>query len=477
MWATFVLYPFRFRGSLTPEVALARSMGDLRITVWVAPSGELPVLPAHEDVKMSIATSAERRGAGSVGCALLAHPDLVCRPHAPRDSPSLEDSPEEGPLVVRTPRDAQSELSPSTLKVFVAAIAAYHDAVDGLSLGKHHLIVRLNPPRPHLIPSWDLSVVLLGLRRVPSEPPASVELKYLSLKMALLIALISIKRVGDLHAFSVSESCLEFGPADSHVTLRPRSGYVPKVPTTPFRDRVVNLQALPPEETDPALALSCPVRVLRTYVDRTWSFRRSEQLLLALEASKRGMLSSSRGWLIEWLMPSLWLTSARVSRAPLDVASSWAPPGLSSRHLQSCGLGDTKHLHEILQSPRRARLLPCVKVTSGNLWEDGSVSACCTIPIGSVRFLPVVPFNELWVLLVPTVRIRTEFSGLCPAGTSFTPPGRGIMSQSMDSSMFPYHVFQYSPRDFFLVILLYPWWARYLAYRALGRLRVEIHLS
>ncbi len=33
-------------------------------------------------------------------------------------------------------------LSPSTLKVYVAAIAAHHDAVDSRSLGKHNLIVR-----------------------------------------------------------------------------------------------------------------------------------------------------------------------------------------------------------------------------------------------------------------------------------------------------------------------------------------------
>ncbi|XP_073669822.1 Fc receptor-like protein 5 [Paramisgurnus dabryanus] len=48
------------------------------------------------------------------------------------------------------------------------------------------------------------------------------------------------------------------GPAESSVTLRPRLGYVPKVRTTPFRDQVVNLQALPPEEADPAVALLCP---------------------------------------------------------------------------------------------------------------------------------------------------------------------------------------------------------------------------
>ncbi len=52
----------------------------------------------------------------------------------------------------------ERRLSPSTLKVYVAAIAAHHDAVDGRSLGKHDLIVRflkgarrMNPSRPPLV--------------------------------------------------------------------------------------------------------------------------------------------------------------------------------------------------------------------------------------------------------------------------------------------------------------------------------------
>lgn len=75
-------------------------------------------------------------------------------------------------------------LSASTLKVYVVAIAAYHDLVDGISLGRHNLIVRflrgarrVNPSRLHLIASWDLSVVLLGA---------------LSMKMELLITLTSL---------------------------------------------------------------------------------------------------------------------------------------------------------------------------------------------------------------------------------------------------------------------------------------------
>ncbi len=203
----------------------------------------------------------------------------------------------------------ERRLSPSTLKVYVAAIAAHHDAVDGRSLGKHDLIVRflkgarrMNPSRPPLVPSWDLSIVLAGLQRGPVEPLDSVELKFLSLKTALLTALTSIKRVGDLQAFLVSEECLVFGPVYSHVVLRPRPGCVSKVPTTPFRDQVVNLQALPSEEADPALALLCPVRALRIYVTHTRSVRSSEQLFVCHGGQQKGKAVSKQRlahWIVE----------------------------------------------------------------------------------------------------------------------------------------------------------------------------------
>ncbi|KAL0149356.1 hypothetical protein M9458_055394, partial [Cirrhinus mrigala] len=332
------------------------------------------------------------RGAGSAGCAILALPNLVSRPHFPCGSPSLEDPLEERPsfsgdghnlapasrpmeparlapgrdtsdlsglsqAVIdtitqsRAPSTRQAyalrwglfvdwcssrgedpqrcriavvlsflqeklerRLSPSTLKVYVAAIAAYHNAVDGASLGKHQLVVRflrgarrVNPPRLHLVPSWDLAITLRGLREAPFEPLASVELKYLSLKTALLTALASIKRVGDLQAFSVDETCLEFGPGDSHVILRPRPGYVPKVPTTPFRDQVVNLQALPLEEADPASALLCPVRSLRIYMDRTRHFRCTEQLFVCFGGQQKGNAVSKQR-LAHWVVDAISLS-------------------------------------------------------------------------------------------------------------------------------------------------------------------------
>ncbi len=233
----------------------------------------------------------------------------------------------------------ERRLSPSTLKVHAAAISTYHDHIDGKSIGKHDLVVRflrgarrLNPPRPPSIPSWDLALVLRALQIAPFEPLQSADLRILSMKTLLLVALASIKRVGDLQAFSVDESCLEFGPGDGHVLLSPRPDYVPKVPTTPFRDQVVSLQALPLEEADPALALLCPVRALRLYTDRTQSLRTSDQLFVCYGGQQKGKAVSKQR-MAHWIVDAIALAyQAQGVPCPLrlrahstrGVASSWA---------------------------------------------------------------------------------------------------------------------------------------------------------
>ncbi len=98
----------------------------------------------------------------------------------------------------------ERRLSPSTLK----CIAAHHDAVDGRSLGKHNLIVRFLSGARRINPLCPLGTSLLSWLD-------SVKLKFLSAKTALLTALTSIKKIGDLQAFSVSEECLVFGPVYS----------------------------------------------------------------------------------------------------------------------------------------------------------------------------------------------------------------------------------------------------------------------
>ncbi|KAL0195108.1 hypothetical protein M9458_008680, partial [Cirrhinus mrigala] len=104
------------------------------------------------------------------------------------------------------------------------------------------------------------------------------------------------------------------------------------VPTTPFRDQVVNLQALPSEEADPALGLLCPVRALRIYVDRTRSFRRSEQLFVCFGGQQKGNAVSKQR-LAHWVVDAITLVYQCQGASLADIcrAAGWATPNTFAR--------------------------------------------------------------------------------------------------------------------------------------------------
>ncbi len=144
--------------------------------------------------------------------------------------------------------------SSSTIKVYAAAKVSFHAPIAGRSVGRDIAVTqfvrgarRMNPLRPRTVTPWDLPTVLKALKGPPFEPLESSSLSVLSLKTALLLALVSVKRVGDLQALSVDPACLEFGPNDSKVVLKPRLGYVPKVLSNPFRAQVITLSANCPQ--------------------------------------------------------------------------------------------------------------------------------------------------------------------------------------------------------------------------------------
>ncbi len=158
--------------------------------------------------------------------------------------------------------------SSSTIKVYAAAIGTFHASIAGQSVGRDSAVTkclqgarRMNPPRPPTVPPWDLPTVLRALEGPPFEPLQSSSLRVLLLKTSLLLTLASVKPV-----------CLEFGPNDSKVILKPRLGYVPKVLSTPFRAQIITLSTffLPMGSKD---SLLCPVRALRMYIEHyTLSF-------------------------------------------------------------------------------------------------------------------------------------------------------------------------------------------------------------
>src|SRR4029434_2450040 len=114
----------------------------------------------------------------------------------------------------------------STLKVYLAAIFACHAGINGNSPGIPPLasrfmagVRRLRVPDRHLILSWDLLVVLCALTGPPFEHLERVDMKFVSLKNTLLLALVSAKRIGDMQALSISPLCLQFSIAGDKVVM------------------------------------------------------------------------------------------------------------------------------------------------------------------------------------------------------------------------------------------------------------------
>ncbi|KAI2665856.1 Transposon Ty3-G Gag-Pol polyprotein [Labeo rohita] len=158
-------------------------------------------------------------------------------------------------------------LTHSTLKVYVAGIVAYHAPLDGLSVGRNPLVtrflrgaLRLRPPVRPQVPSWDLSVVLEALCLLPFELNDEISDRHLTIKMVLFLALSSLKRVGDLQALSVAPCFLDFAPDLSKAFLYPRTGYVPKVPSSAPRPVVLQAFCPPPfwEPDQQKLNCMCP---------------------------------------------------------------------------------------------------------------------------------------------------------------------------------------------------------------------------
>lgn len=138
--------------------------------------------------------------------------------------------------------------------------------------------------------------MLLALQRATFEPLESVKLSGLSLKKALLTTLTSL--------LSGSKACLESGPAYTHVVLKPQPCYVPKVPTTHFKDQVVNLQVLPHVEADPALSLLFPVQAKCIHLDLTERLDAQELLFVCFgRQQNREVVSKQR--IAHWIVDTI----------------------------------------------------------------------------------------------------------------------------------------------------------------------------
>ncbi|XP_034265069.1 collagen alpha-1(III) chain-like [Pantherophis guttatus] len=195
----------------------------------------------------------------------------------------------------------EAGLAPNTLRRQVSALSTILCCGSRHSLSSRSLIrlflrgaSNLRPGSIHRYPSWDLPLVLDALTKAPFEPLRSVGLRFLSYKVAFLLAITSARRISELAALSIRADLCVFHP--DRVVLRLDPTFLPKVNSPYHRAQELVLPNFCPR---PSLPLerawhSLDVRrALRIYIHRTSDFRRSESLLVSFQPSSMGQKVSS----------------------------------------------------------------------------------------------------------------------------------------------------------------------------------------
>lgn len=121
------------------------------------------------------------------------------------------------------------------------------------------------------------------------------------------MAVTSAKRVGELNAFSISESCLQLGLGNSTVTLWPNIAFLPRVLPRGHRNQPIFLARykLPPAES--VSKVLCSVWALAAYIGATAAIQQTHQLFMLYGGQNRGR-AFSRKRLSHWIADTIFTT-------------------------------------------------------------------------------------------------------------------------------------------------------------------------
>ena len=200
----------------------------------------------------------------------------------------------------------------SSVKLCVSAITAFRGKIGDVSVFTHPLMKeylrgadRLSADRITRAEVWDASLVLRALQDEPFEPMATAEIKWVSAKLAVLLALTTAARGSELAALTIRG--LVFSTGDVMATVYPDPAFVPKTVTELYRRAPMVIRAFHPSPVtgeEERLHLLCPVRALRCYLERTSPFRQSDRLLVTYAVRRPGFALSSQR-LAHWLVDGI----------------------------------------------------------------------------------------------------------------------------------------------------------------------------
>ncbi len=207
----------------------------------------------------------------------------------------------------------------STINTHRSAISMTHVPVDGVRVGAHYLVCRLmkgifnqRPPVPRYVFTWPVGQVMRYLKNL--GPNEGLILKLLTMKTAILVALVSSDRGATITSLSLeymvqSDDQVKFLVAKPTKTTRPGSGVKEIVLKKYVKDKRI-----------------CPVAALLQYIKATAKLRGEErQLFISFQRPFRAVGSSSVARWIRTIMHAAGIdTSVFKPHSTRSAASSQA---------------------------------------------------------------------------------------------------------------------------------------------------------
>ena len=145
---------------------------------------------------------------------------------------------------------------------------------EGIEFGKHPIVTRMlqgifrtRPALPRYICIYDVEIVIKFLKSLPRWE--EITLKWLTLKLVTLLALLSTHRCQTLNSLSIEHM---------DINIQQVTFYIPQViknTTIMFHPKPIILQAFPADER------ICPARNIVEYIKASEKSRKSRNLLLS----------------------------------------------------------------------------------------------------------------------------------------------------------------------------------------------------
>ena len=215
-------------------------------------------------------------------------------------------------------------LSARTIAGYIAALSKWHKKIHGRKISEIEEVISLRkataisrPPSKVHFKLWSLPLVLQSLVQEPFEPLDEAQLKFLSFKTIMLVALSTARRCSELGALSTKDSDFIQRPQGIEIGYIPN--FIPKNARVNYAGKTIVVPAFEEMASCREERLMCPVRAINIYRKRTAMFRQDGENRLFITYGGDQGRGASKKTLARWLVETIRFAYAHANEEDCQV--------------------------------------------------------------------------------------------------------------------------------------------------------------